>query len=103
MMLLDTLLTIQGILDRRIESIQDLKTDMDRIATLISSSVAEGHAQDINILMGGDEDALEDILIGLEEELDQVRKEEIRDLLKQLKVMRKLTTSLVEAVEDLDE
>lgn len=76
---------------------------MDLIASIISTTLSEGHAQNIAILMQGEEDDLEDILIDFEEELDQLRKEDIRDLTKQLKVMRKLIGSLVDSIENLDE
>jgi hypothetical protein len=102
-MLLNNLTDVLGILDSHVETLKEVRSDMDLIASIISTTLSEGHAQSIAILMQGEEDDLEDILIDFEEELDQLRKEDIRDLTKQLKVMRKLIGSLVDSIENLDE
>ena len=102
-MLSKNLLDILTILDSSLQAIKTVKSDLDIAASLISNSLSEGMASDILVLMEGDEDAMEDILVDLEEELDQVRKEDLRDLLKQLRVMKNLVTSLGESLDTLDE
>ncbi len=101
-MLLDDLTTARKLFESVMSHLEEASEDLDVISSFVSSLLAEGDAQGIEVVMGGESDLLEDILSDFEDELDQVKKEEFKDLLKQIKIMRNLFISLERSLKNSD-